>query len=171
MAIGGIFTALFGVAGISLVALSHGIPLRAGLDIGLGLTNMFPNELYGPAMVKAYTLESKVARYPRAVLGSTLLDYLSVVEHLAPTDPVSKYAVLQAQDSRKLVCTDPDDGQSMLHVLSPLLFELMPDYKKYRGPAEAWVNEQALLFRKQKNDELAVRYSRLARYFGRYPSA
>jgi hypothetical protein len=53
----GIWMAILGIAGISLLALADGIPLRGGVDIGLGL-DIFPNEIYGPAFLSAYDLVS-----------------------------------------------------------------------------------------------------------------
>ena len=44
-----------------LISLGNGIPLRAGLDVGLGLRGMFPNEVYGPVSVSSYRLESEIA--------------------------------------------------------------------------------------------------------------
>ena len=63
--------ALLGLACRSLSALQQGIPLRGGIDVGLG-TEMFPNEVYGPALLNAYRLESQAAEYPRTALGENL---------------------------------------------------------------------------------------------------
>ena len=47
-----VYSALHGIAGLTLTALSQGIPLRAGIDIERG-TDGFPNEVYGPVTVTA----------------------------------------------------------------------------------------------------------------------
>ena len=42
-----LFIVLSSIARMMLISLGNGIPLRAGLDVGLGLRGMFPNEVYG----------------------------------------------------------------------------------------------------------------------------
>jgi hypothetical protein len=169
-AIAGVWTALFGIAGISLTAFSLGVPLRAGIEVDLGL-DVFRDEVYGPALVNAYDLESKVASYPRAVLGPKLLNYLAEVKEMSPDIPFSRYAIHEATQCEALICSDPDDEKPMLHILSPMMTQVTPQLAEYRADAEAWVQREARRFRNEGNVKLADRYVRLAKYFATYPLA
>jgi hypothetical protein len=68
---------IFGMLGaaattfIGCLALDH--PIRGSIDVGIG---MEPNgtEIYGPALSRAYSLESRIANYPRIVVGDELAD-------------------------------------------------------------------------------------------------
>lgn len=59
-----IYSALVATCGIGLLSLSVQIPMRAGLDVGVA-TQIDNNEIYGPALERAYYLESHLAEYPR----------------------------------------------------------------------------------------------------------
>lgn len=74
----GIFlmTAAFGMA--SLCSLYRGHPIRGGIELDVAWPirrHEIQSEIYGPALAKAYHLESKVAGYPRIVVGDNLLRY------------------------------------------------------------------------------------------------
>ena len=75
----GVWATLFGLAGISLIAMAGGIPLRGGVDVGLGL-DIFEDEVYGPVLVNAHHLECKIAEYARVVVSPNLLSYLDHLE-------------------------------------------------------------------------------------------
>src|SRR5438045_4043107 len=60
---------------LMLTSLAWGHPIRVGLDVGTGV-EVERGQLYGPAVVKAYELESRAAEYPRVIVGDTLADYL-----------------------------------------------------------------------------------------------
>src|SRR5207247_7066663 len=95
---------------------AHGISWRAELDVGIGM-EIFPNEVYGPVLVSAYTLESTVAEYPRLVIGRGLFDYLTFLEQLPPTEPLDAFAARMAVSSKEFICTS-DDGWPMLYILA-----------------------------------------------------
>ncbi len=50
----------------------HGVLLRGGISTGKLIHN--ENLVVGPAMIDAYTLESKVAKFPRIILDKKVLD-------------------------------------------------------------------------------------------------
>ena len=59
-----------------LLSLSKQTPLRGAIEIGLA--GRFPQtDLYGPVLAAAHRLESKVAEYPRIIVGSNILDCIS----------------------------------------------------------------------------------------------
>jgi hypothetical protein len=171
-----VWGALKCVSGISLVALSERIPLRGGLAVGTGV-ELFGKEVYGPALVDAYRIESKSAEYPRVVVDQSLFDYLAYLEQL-PTGSFNTAAAERARECRQLVCNAPDDGLPMLHFLSSAITSLPTSrgttWEELREPASTWVHEQVERFAREGNTKLQERYARLARYFDTYargPSA
>lgn len=166
-AVNDIHNALFGLACLSLYSLQQGIPLRAGIDVGLGM-EIFPNEVYGPALLNAYHLESQVAEYPRAVIGETFFAYLSFLESLPKEVILNQFTANMVQGCRRLVCRSPDDGWPMLHFLSPFVMAAPGELVKARQEAETWVRGQAARYRAQSNEKLFRRYTRLILYFDAY---
>ena len=159
----GLFATLYSVAAVMLTGLCHGIPARAGIDVGPGLTGALGEEVYGPVFLNAYKLESTKAEYPRAVVGQGLLDYLDALARLQnEPDRDGALAGRRALDCKnKLLCAAPDDGLTMLHYLSPLV-AVEP------RRARAWVHEQCRSYRKNHDHKLETRYRRLLEYFDRY---
>lgn len=47
-------------------------PVRGGIDIAWG-AEIRPGQLYGPAIIRAYELESEIAQYPRIVIGHEMM--------------------------------------------------------------------------------------------------
>lgn len=162
-----VYNVLVGVAGISLVALSEGVPLRGGLQVGPAV-DIFPQEIYGAPLVDAYRLESQVAEYPRTAVSPDFFGYLEYLERLPSDGRFNDYAGRKAGDCRQLICDAPDDGFPMLHILSPKVIEAEPAFAPYRVPARDWVAAQVGRYRKEGNQKLTDRYARLARYFETY---
>jgi hypothetical protein len=159
--------ALLGLGTLSLAALQQGIPLRAGIDIGLG-TEMFPNEIYGPALLSAYRLECTVAEYPRTVFGETFFAYLCYLEDLPKEVILNEFTAKMVARCREFSCPAPDDGWPMLHYLSPVVMAAPGDFVKARKEAENWVRGELARYGKERNEKLYRRYVRLSRYFDTY---
>jgi hypothetical protein len=77
----GIFGILAATAMTYHWCLANGHPLRGGIDVGLGI-ELGPNEIYGPVLSRAYSLESDIAGYPRIVIGDELISYLHALQSL-----------------------------------------------------------------------------------------
>lgn len=60
---------------VFLMSLFHERVLRAGIDIGGGI-ELENEEIFGPALIKAYKLEKIKAKYPRIIIGDSLIEYL-----------------------------------------------------------------------------------------------
>ena len=159
----GLFATLYSVAAVMLIGLGHGIPARAGIDVGPGLTGALDDEVYGPVFLNAYRLESEKAEYPRAVIGKGLLAYLDALDRLQPEpDGERALAAQLARDCReKMLCAAPDDGLTMLHFLSPFM-------AIESKPAREWVCKQYQSHRENRNEKLEERYRRLMEYFDKY---
>jgi hypothetical protein len=162
-----VWSTLAGVASISLLALAAKIPLRGGIDVERG-ADVFPNEVYGPALVNAYQLESKVARYPRTVIGRGLLEYLASQRLRTVQSPWDQFTVTQAARCQQLICLAPDDQHPMLHMLAEQLRPVMATFPDGPSKAYSWVKGEAERFGSAGDNELADRYQMLARYFNAY---
>ncbi len=105
--INGILSVLLGTATMQVAALELGHPIRGGIDVGLA-AELEDGEVYGAALERAYTLESKVAGYPRVVIGYELRSYV----HLAATQSAAslegRVARSLAQWCERLIFADTD---------------------------------------------------------------
>lgn len=82
-AINAVYAMLMSCGGLLLSSLAEKQIVRAGIDVGIGV-EIDENELYGPALFRAYNLESEVAQYPRIIVGDTLVNYLQNLSNRIP---------------------------------------------------------------------------------------
>ena len=100
--------------------LSRGILCRGGVSLGKFIHS--DNYLFGPALVEAYTLESKAAMYPRVILDTNVIDAAAENRTLAHTtsDEIGYVYSLLERDS---------DGMYYIDYFSKAQEELDdPDY-------------------------------------------
>ncbi len=148
-------------------------PVRGAVEIGLG-TKIAKNEIYGPALYRAYEIESKIAQYPRIVIGESIVEYLNstvkeksfVPNQTMEDSNISKgiakqclRMMVQAPDG----CTEIDYlGEEFIRI-----FSRSPEinYKEDFQNAFKFVEKEYLRFRKERNQLLASRYYMLCNYF------
>lgn len=82
----GIYGILGGAATTFMACLSKGHPIRGGIDVGIAFEPTSGNEIYGPALSRAYALESRIANYPRIVIGEELVKFLESMRDHPPED-------------------------------------------------------------------------------------
>lgn len=164
-AINSILDAFLATCGIGLASLSIGVPMRGGLDVGVA-TQIDNNEIYGPALERAFYLESELAEYPRFLVGRELIHYLSWVENQKNrTTRTGLAAKGLARFCREMIITDTD-GRFMLDFLGTKVKEATGgSSQKHVSPAFKFVNSQYEKYSKEGNEKLASRYYRLLRYF------
>jgi hypothetical protein len=164
-AMNGVYSAFIAASGISLMALSANTALRGGLDVGIA-TQIKDRELYGPALERAYYLESNLAEYPRLAVGRELIGYLRWVETQRPKSRSGEVAQITAKFCREMIVQDTD-GLPMLDFMGTRAKEaadnsLKPDLVKQAGD---FVASQYKKYSDAENHKLASRYFRLWRYF------
>ena len=159
---------LFGILASSAFSVLRSIaeehPVRGGIDIGIGLE--IDDEFYGPALASAYTLESKIADYPRIALGDSLVRLLNDYMRIEPSsNPEHVARFISGLCSQ--FCGLDYDGQMIVdylgegaskqigHLIGRDICELA--LKKIR--------EEQNRFREQQNHVLATRYALLENYF------
>ena len=104
-----IYSSLYAICAIFILALVRGKPFRGGVDIGWGVR--LPNarkEVYGSALVKANNLENTKAKYPRVIVGDELLEYINGVETIPPDSLNSRVAKEYAAMCKELITVDYD---------------------------------------------------------------
>lgn len=75
----GIYSAFCAASSSALLSLSAKMVIRGGMDVGIA-TQIDKKEIYGPALERAYYIESKISEYPRFVAGNELITYLEWIE-------------------------------------------------------------------------------------------
>lgn len=162
-----VFSALSAACIVMLTALASKHPLRGGIDVGLA-TEIGPGEIYGTALERAYLLESRVAKYPRLVIGDELWRYLNAaLSHFeSQTTPVAKAITAIVKKTMQMIVTDAD-GHRILDYLGPVTAENAgPDHGKLMiQPAYNFVLAEQKLMLAKGDPELIGRYVLLRRYF------
>lgn len=164
-AINGIFHSFVAICGIGLLLLSTQVAMRAGLNVGIA-TQIDDNEIYGPALESAFYLESKLAEYPRFLVGEELISYLLWVENQNCNTKIGLVAKDLAKYCKSMIIQDTD-GRFMLDFLGEKIKEASENVieQKHVSSALEFVTSQYVKYSKEKNDKLASRYYRLLRYF------
>ena len=167
----GIYGILGAVATTFMCCLAAGHPIRGGIDVGLGM-DITKNEIYGPALSRAHTLESRIADYPRIVVGKDLIQYLKDLTGQAPGDVTTDMEKMMAEKCIKCLAIDVDGH--------PFIDYLGESYRLLFGETiDATVIKKAydqvitccIKFSKDKDSKLAFRYTILRNYFeARLPS-
>jgi hypothetical protein len=161
----GIYGILAATATSFLCQLAAGHPIRGGIDVGIGI-EISKGEIYGAALSRAYTLESKVAIYPRIVFGKEFVDYLKITQENHSGDLPSVLGRDLAGKCLDLLAVD-DDGHAFLDYLGQ-------GFKKHIGGkldakivemAYKEIIEQSAKHQNEKNTTLAFRYTLLRNYF------
>lgn len=161
----GIYGILGAAATTFTCCLAAGHPIRGGIDVGLGM-DITKNEIYGPALSRAYTLESRIANYPRIVIGKELVSYLEALKDQFSTDVPAVIAKKMAKKCIECIAFD-DDGHPFIDYLGESYRNLFGEVVDATVIKKAY--DQVLKFsakyQSEKNSKLAFRYTLLRNYF------
>jgi len=117
---------------LCLTGLAGKSPVRAGIDIAWAVEYR-PGELYGSAIAHSYNLESKVAQWPRVVIGDGLIDYLENCAKHIKNDLSSQYRSMMSHACLNMIQKDID-GVRIIHYLG----------KEFNKRANGIVNENII---------------------------
>lgn len=161
----GVKIALLAVCSLAVLAFGGKIAFRGGVEVGIAAM-LDGGEVYGPALARAYSLESEMAEYPRIVVGNGLLHFLETVARQEPQTPFGHIARHNAANCRRMIVQDTD-GRQMLDFLGRETREspaasLMCDLVT---KGHEFVRSEYEKFHKAGNDKLASRYFRLLQYY------
>lgn len=165
--------AIFGIfascGNFCLLSLGRRQPVRGAIEIAWGV-ELHPGEVYGPAVVRAYELESSLAQYPRIVIGQTAINYLEV-QRDRPED--TKFAQVNKSMAELCLnmCIRDADGQYILHYLGGAFREAVTQalHQELYNAALQFVHDQLQQHRNAVHNKLTSRYERLLSYFEAYP--
>ena len=162
-----VFSALSAAAIVMLTSLASKHPLRGGIDVGLA-TEIGPEEIYGTALERAYVLESKMAQYPRIVIGDELWNYLSsvLVEFGKRDTPVAKSITAITQRTMGLTATDTDGKRILDYLGSTVVQHSVPGHREHMVlPAYEFVLAEQKRIEAGASSELIARYTLFRSYF------
>jgi hypothetical protein len=118
-----------------------------GLDIG----KPGDPEVYGPVLGNAYTLETKMAEYPRILVSNGLIEYLATMSRLSQTTPLGRLATSLAGDCKRFITVDTD-GKPMLDFLGEQMARLSTAEERqnqFAGINECIAEQQRMANRKR----------------------
>ena len=163
----GISSMLSSVGILLPIFLAKERPFRCGVDIGFGI-EIKQGELCGPAIMHAHELESKIAQYPRIVIGESLLRYLQDSVNVPSAESTPDQRATSTLAKRLLTQFIKDtDGQIILHYLGKEFLSSLPSHSTTHVMQAAFgfaMGEQQK-HRGLKNTKLAFRYTHLCNYF------
>lgn len=167
MTVGGIFAMLCGCAGNLLTLNAAKVPIRGGIEVDVAL-EYDGREVIGPASVKAYHLESCVAKMPRVVVGQGLIDFLNTIMSRIDDDPVHQINRTLAATCMAGIGYDAE-GTPFVDFLSDHFARLFSDTKVNHADLVRmgleFAETEAHRFQKENNPKLAARYDELVSYY------
>lgn len=157
-----IYAVLSATAVTFLSCLAHSWSIRGGIDIGLAMS-IEDGEIYGPALARAYTLESRVAQYPRIVIGEELVRYLqAVAEQPAQGNEEIANSSL-AKRALGMLAID-DDGCTFLDWLGNDIRMTFQNQTEIVQKAYQFIIQESTKYKEFKNSKLGFRYTLLRNY-------
>lgn len=161
----GVYGIIGAVASTFTTCLACGHPIRGGIDIGLAM-EVRKNEIYGPALSRAYTLESKTANYPRIVIGEELENFL---RSFASTETENKHDIVNrnlAQTCLQNLAVD-NDGYPIIDYLGKPFLDAIPveNRQEIIDKCYNFIKKQLEQHKLSRNTKLANKYTLLLRYF------
>jgi len=150
-----------------LSQLSIGIPLRGAIDVGI-CAELDKNDLYGQAVSRAYKLESKVADYPRIIVGQDFIDYLNSFEDIEVSKEEIKIIDFWVNYIKNCLIKDTD-GNFILSYLSPVFIDSysysIDSFKESIKDASKFIFNEIKKYEKLGDKKLQDRYIGLMNYF------
>lgn len=166
----GVHAALMACGAMFIFALSTKMPIRIGVDVGF-VSKLENGEVYGPALFRAYELESIHAGYPRILLGRTLIDFLANLSLEYPqikdqTNYDLKWCKGLADECLKVILKESDEIYVLNYLDESFLNSFRQDVVNLDQmiiDSEKFIEDQCVAF---KNDEkLSQRYQLMRKFF------
>ena len=158
-----IFSALSAASTMMMTAFASRHAIRGAIEVGLGV-EIGPEEIYGTALGDAYELESKVAKYPRVLIGKTFWDYL---EAAGREFRARKSEVLCAMIERIRKLAQVENGERYLDYLGEAMSLIAKpgEGKIIVQPGYDFIVAEHERFLGEKDAKLAERYGKLRAYY------
>ena len=152
-----------------LIGLAAKAPMRGGIDVAWAI-ELYPNELYGPAVANAYVLESQCAQFPRVAVGEEVDRYLLAVAQQPGNEIAIEVARQIAVRCRRMLARD-DRGVLFVDYLSPCFEESVTSahIELLWSRARDFIESELVAHAANGDGKLVARYRRLADYFDSRP--
>ena len=157
-----IYGVLAAAAMTFLSCLVHSWAIRGGIDLGLAM-DIEEGEVYGPALARAYRLESRVSQYPRIVIGEELVHYLQMVAGKEALTAEESAQASLATRSLGLVAVD-DDGCTFLDWLGSDIRSTFQKHADLVRNAYNFIIQESIKHKEARNSKLGFRYTLLRNY-------
>jgi hypothetical protein len=158
--------AIYGVLAATAVTflscLVNSCAIRGGIELGLAM-DIEEGEVYGPALAQAHRLESRVAQYPRIVIGEELVRYLQMVAGQKASTEEERANALLAKRSLGLLAVD-DDGCTFLDWMGTDISKAFREKKKLVQAAYKFIIQESVKHKEARNSKLGFRYTLLRNY-------
>jgi hypothetical protein len=158
---------LLAAGSLCFAGLAAKSPIRAGIDVAWGVEYR-PKEIYGAALACSYHLESKIAQWPRVVVGAGMIGYLHhYVESATPG------AMFQFRKTIASICLGLIEKDTDGHLIVDYLgenFVRISDCAFDQATisrAQDFIKTQLLHWQTKRDEKLAARYEQVQSYFGR----
>ena len=156
-----IYGVLAATAVTFLSCLVHSWALRGEIELGLAM-DIEEGEVYGPALARAYRLESRVAQYPRIVIGKELVRYLQMVVGQEASIEEKAHARVAAR-SLGMLAVD-DDGCTFLDWLGSDIKSSFQKRAELVHAAYNFIIQESVKYKEARNSKLGFRYTLLRNY-------
>jgi hypothetical protein len=161
----GVFELFLTAGYFCLLGLVRHRPVRGAIGLAWG-SEIRPGELYGPAIVRAYELESEVAQYPRIVIDHEVVKFLEAHSSNPEDGVVTTVNRAYALQCLNLLAQD-DDGYWIIHYLGNSFRHAVTHvhHDDLYQKARMFVVQQVQEHQRLQNSKLAFRYTLLLAYF------
>jgi hypothetical protein len=157
-----IYSVLAATASTFLSCMVNSWAIRGGIELGLAM-DIEDGEIYGPALARAYNLESSVAQYPRIVIGEELIRYLQMVARYQAFTGEEKAQAGFAAKSLGLLAVD-DDGRTFLDWLGSGIRTTFQQHTELVLSAYNFIIQESIKQKEDRNSKLGFRYTLLRNY-------
>jgi len=154
------------------LAIATGFPIRGAIDIGWA-SELRDGEIYGPALMRVFDLESQAAKYPRVLIGERLMQYLSLHSRDTDSTDLREQAKIHMSALCQALVTCDFDGRTILNYLGDHARDTFADTPVNRQrivgevlpKAYRFITKELDRFRQLNDEKLTPRYEQLKAYF------
>jgi hypothetical protein len=154
---------------LMLSCIAGGWPVRGAVELGV-CSEMQPYGLFGQALSRAHHIESKIADYPRVVIGGHFLKYLDDTRNIEFADGIfspEKRIVISFVERIKKSLIKDSDGQIILDYLDKASYgpEGEKTFEDVMKKASLFIEGEISRFKQSSDLKLFDRYNKLKEYF------
>jgi hypothetical protein len=147
------------------LSLSAGVPLRGSVAIGPAI-ELAKRTIYGPALAKAYKLESSIAKSPRIVVSEEVSQLVNETANTTSSSELRPYLAELAKYCHLMLTTD-SDGIDVVDYMGPQLDTIFPktdEDTRSMWRAFTFSIDQFMRYRRQGDTKLVEKYPRTVNY-------